>query len=277
MWRPLIGPEPSRHCALIGWDDGVAISRLNFAKFVISGPSTSYPGDGDPNSRGSCIEARFTAESDGPSPPVICGTNTGHHMILEARQEQACNKLTFTWASSASTEPQWNIQVMQISCSAHWKPPAGCLQFFTGTTGVLYSYNYGGELHLANQQYDLCIRTEEGHCSISYSSLSTTSFQISSIAPSTSAAIAQIGENCSEDWITIPGGGQTSGASTSSDRQSGPASHWSRSLQIRCSDWSNFLCHKDTRLPKPPTRGISCLSLCLCGIRVGCKQGKDLL
>ena len=193
--------------------------RLNFDNFVIAGPSTAYPGDGDPNSRGSCIQARFTAETEGPSPPVICGTNTGLHMILEARQEPACNKLTFTWDSSL--EPEWKIQVMQISCSAHWRPAAGCLQYFTGTTGVLYSYNYGESLHLTNQQYDLCIRTEEGHCSISYSSLSSTSFQVSEIAPSTSAAIAQIGESCSQDWITIPGGGQTPGASTSSDRHCG--------------------------------------------------------
>ena len=254
--------------------------RLNFAKFVISGPSTAYPGDGDPNSRGSCIQARFTAENEGPSPPVICGTNTGYHMILEAREEPSCNKLTFSWESSG-LEPEWNIQVMQISCSAHWKPAPGCLQYFTGNTGVLYSYNYGGSLHLTNQQYDHCIRTEEGHCSISYSSLSTTSFQVSEIAPSTSAAIAVIGESCSQDWITIPGGGQTSGASTSSDRQSGPASHWSRSLQILRSDWlklSSLLCHKDTRLPNPPT-SISCLFLCLCGIRVGLgsMQGKDPL
>ena len=151
---------------------------------------------------------------------MICGTNTGYHMILEAREEPGCNKLTFSWESSG-LEPEWNIQVMQISCSAHWKPAPGCLQYFTGNTGVLYSYNYGGSIHLTNQQYDHCIRTEEGHCSISYSSLSTTSFQVSEIAPSTSAAIAVIGESCSQDWVTIPGGGQTSGASTSSDRHCG--------------------------------------------------------
>ena len=64
-------------------------------------------------------------------------------------------------------------------------------------------------------------RTEERYCSISYSSLSSTSFQISEVAPSSGTAIAQIGDSCSQDWITIPGGGQTSGASTSSDRHCG--------------------------------------------------------
>ena len=72
--------------------------RLNFDKFVLSSPSTAYPGDDDPNSRGTCIKARFTADSEGPTPPVICGTNSGHHMILQAREQ--CNKLTFTWDSA---------------------------------------------------------------------------------------------------------------------------------------------------------------------------------
>ena len=184
---------------------------------MLASPSTAYPGDGDPGSRGSCIQARFTAESEGPNPPVICGTNSGYHMILEARDQ--CNKLTVTWNNAV--ENSWSIQVMQISCSAPWKPAAGCLQYFTGTTGTLYSYNYQESFHLTNQQYHNCIRTEEGYCSISYSSLSSTSFQISEIAPSTSAAIALVGDSCSQDWITIPGGGQTPGASTSSDRHCG--------------------------------------------------------
>ena len=51
--------------------------RLNFDKFDIGQPATTYPADAVPNSRGSCNQARFTAESDGPTPPVICGTNTG--------------------------------------------------------------------------------------------------------------------------------------------------------------------------------------------------------
>ena len=134
---------------------------------MLASPSTAYPGDGDPGSRGSCIQARFTAESEGPNPPVICGTNSGYHMILEARDQ--CNKLTVTWNNAV--ENSWSIQVMQISCSAPWKPAAGCLQYFTGTTGTLYSYNYQESFHLTNQQYHNCIRTEEGYCSISYSTV----------------------------------------------------------------------------------------------------------
>ena len=39
---------------------------------------------------------------------------------------------------------------------------------FAGATGFIQSYNYAGGLHLANQDYSACIRTERGYCSISY-------------------------------------------------------------------------------------------------------------
>ena len=48
------------------------------------------------------------AQNDGPTPPVICGKNSGYHMILDARE--ACNTLTFSWQSSPTRE--WNIQVI---------------------------------------------------------------------------------------------------------------------------------------------------------------------
>ena len=65
-------------------------------------------------------------------------------------------------------------------------------------------------------------------------------------------------------------------------------SHWSRSIEMLRSYWSGpgryyasslMLCHKDTvqDIQSPPTRGISCLSLCLYGIRMASILGKDLL
>ena len=47
---------------------------------------------------------------------------------------------------------------MQIACTSVWKPPEDCLQFFTGTTGYIHSFNYAGGVHLANQYYTICIR-----------------------------------------------------------------------------------------------------------------------
>ena len=36
--------------------------------------------------------------------------------------------------------------------------PDGCVQYFTGTTGTLNTFNNGGSAtHLANQDYTICI------------------------------------------------------------------------------------------------------------------------
>ena len=189
--------------------------RLGFDSFDISQPSTNIDNDDNPNTRTQCQTAFFSAQSDGPAPPVICGTNTGYHMILEAKDE--CNDLTFTWTKS--TTRTWTIQVMQIACTAPWKPTEGCLQYFTGTTGYISSYNYLGGYHLANQQYTNCIRAEQGYCSIAYTAVTTTSFQLSLITPSASpTAIGAVGDSCTQDFIIVPGGGQTAGATTNYDR-----------------------------------------------------------
>ena len=136
-------------------------------------------------------------------------------MILDARDD--CNTLSFTWTSS--TTRTWSIHIMQISCSAAWKPPQGCLQYFTGTTGYLSSYNYAGGIHLALQNYNNCIRTEYGYCSIAYSAVSTTAFQVSLITPTASpATIANWGDSCTLDYLVIPEGGATAGDSANFNR-----------------------------------------------------------
>ena len=59
--------------------------RLGFDLFSISSPVTEKPGTASttPLARTQCQRATFTATNEGPSPPTICGTNTGYHMILE--------------------------------------------------------------------------------------------------------------------------------------------------------------------------------------------------
>ena len=37
-----------------------------------------------------------------------------------------------------------------------------------GTTGYLQSYNWAGGYHLANMNYNHCIRTERGYCYMQY-------------------------------------------------------------------------------------------------------------
>merc|ERR1711892_100473 len=181
--------------------------RLNFDTFQTAQPFTASPTtDGAANpiahSKGQCQNSQFQVYSDGPSPPTICGTNTGQHMIVEAAD--ICNTLTFSWTTTDTRS--WDIQVMQIPCTAEWKPPEGCLQYFTGTTGTIQSYNNAGGFHLANQKYSNCIRTELGYCSIAYSAVITASdFSLSGPAAAPTALLSAT--SCSMDYILISQGG----------------------------------------------------------------------
>ena len=104
---------------------------------------------------------------------------------------------------------------MQIPCSATWRPLAGCLQYFTGTSGTISSYNYDGGSHLANQLYSICVRPERGYCSLSYTALDTESFQVSGQNP---GGTSLQGDSCTADYIEIVGGGDSVGANTNYDR-----------------------------------------------------------
>ena len=55
-------------------------------KFVIAGPVTTE----DVVSNTRCVDASFTVSSGGEK-HVICGTNSGHHIMLDA--EESCNTL----------------------------------------------------------------------------------------------------------------------------------------------------------------------------------------
>ena len=54
--------------------------------------------------------------------------------------------------------------------------PGGCLQYFTGVSGKLSSFNYNEAVGrmLSNTDYTICIRTERNFCSIQYSACSDT-------------------------------------------------------------------------------------------------------
>lgn len=129
-------------------------------------------------------------------------------MIINARSD--CNSLSFTWHSASPRT--WSILVQQLSCGSAWRPPADCLQWFTGASGVIQSFNFAGGMHLASHQYNVCIRSEQGRCSIKYSAVSD-QLQLSG---ATSPAAGLSGDACSLDYITISGGGATAGADSSS-------------------------------------------------------------
>ena len=104
--------------------------KLTFTAFDIPQPNTATLGTVTTIPRTQCQNAQFSASTAGSSANTLCGLNTDYHMYLEA--SDSCNKLDFTWITTASRN--WKIHIMQIPCTAEWKPPAGCTQYFTGTT-----------------------------------------------------------------------------------------------------------------------------------------------
>jgi len=156
--------------------------RLDFETFAMTNPVTVTtithgPGTaaaGSANSLGNCQVDTFGVTTSGAkSPPTICGTNTGEHMYVPAAD--SCNTLNanFGSASTAGTTA-FTIKVTQVPCNSKMLAPSGCLQYYTGSTGTISTYNYNsanGQL-LANQDYSACIRSERTICTICYYSTS---------------------------------------------------------------------------------------------------------
>merc|ERR1719250_267170 len=117
---------------------------------------------------GVCSDKLATAGQTGKQPPTVCGTMTGYHMYTEFGTTSTDTiTLTLTYGST-TTAKTWNLLLRQISCDATWKAPTDCVQYFTGSTGTIQSYNFAGGQLLQGMYYTNCIRTEAGYCGIQY-------------------------------------------------------------------------------------------------------------
>jgi len=133
---------------------------------------------------GECTTSSFEATGQtSANPPKICGTNTGYHMYVEFGATST-DSITLQHTLDA-TQKNWNILARQIACTASWKAPTDCVQYFTGLSGSVNSYNYAGGQIIQSQDYDNCIRQESGYCRIQWQQNSATtpdSFQLDTVA-----------------------------------------------------------------------------------------------
>ena len=87
--------------------------------------------------------------------------------------------------------------------------PDGCLQYHTGLTGRLTTFNFlpTGDNHLPLQEYNICIRQEDGFCCVQYEVCADdNAFSISNAIP----MAKQFAANCAtQDYIEIEGSGAT--------------------------------------------------------------------
>ncbi|XP_059078417.1 uncharacterized protein LOC131876897 isoform X2 [Tigriopus californicus] len=161
-------------------DENICRIRFDFVTFNINGPITasavadlSISAVTDlAGAIGDCTMDTFGITAPGNfAPPIICGFNTGQHMIVDADPDN-CNEATFDFSGGGSRN--WNIKVTQYACGDEQGGPDGCLQYFTGNNGTVASFNFPTQAgildtsttHLSSQTQTMCWRQEMNTCAI---------------------------------------------------------------------------------------------------------------
>ena len=111
----------------------------------------------------------------------------------------------------------WNILVRYIECDSLSRPyDKDCLQYFTGLSGNVMSYNFLQSVqdeyfHLNSMSYRSCVRSEKGYCTIRWTPDHNVNipYKITGQTPGNNAASTQsrAGDaGCRTDFLIIPGG-----------------------------------------------------------------------
>ncbi|KYM94988.1 hypothetical protein ALC62_14583 [Cyphomyrmex costatus] len=193
-------------------DPDVCQYRLDFVQFNIRGPETT---------NNVCVYDQFIVSGGNPV-PIICGNNDGNHMYIDTGVGQT-NPVTLTFVTSSNSfSRSWKVRISQIRCSTIYRAEEGCLQYFTGVSGQIKSFNYDPMigLQLSNQDYSICIRMERNFCGIQYmacsddaqgimtTTIATNQIRSNSFTLTGNTQTAQTGSmtgtTCMTDWLSIP-------------------------------------------------------------------------
>ena len=109
-----------------------------------------------------------------------------------------------TTATEAVTR-EWSMKIYQYECSSPDLAPSGCLQYFTAASGQFQSFNYKtdvresppGPSHLANLNYAVCFRIENGFCGIKYGQVTSDTFSFTISGDSRSVHLNCLNRVCS--------------------------------------------------------------------------------
>lgn len=105
---------------------------------------------------------------------IFCSTtypSTPTTVYVDVGVGRESNPILMTIITSDAPFPRsWRIRTTQIECGSISKADTGCLQYFSGVYGRVKSFNFDpiAGLHLSNQDYSVCIRTERNFCGIQY-------------------------------------------------------------------------------------------------------------
>jgi len=202
--------------------DNTAAIRLNFHTAVLQQPTAAS---------GACdADIMTTTAASRPATAIhtLCGTFSGQHMYLENNgAANTANTITFTLPISTFAR-SWKVLVMFIE---EGNPgiagkPSGCLQWFTGLSNQVSSFNHavGGAMGILNDDsYSVCIRREGNNDCVEWREAggATDSFALGNAAAAVAnnpaqsgfkAAVAAAGgnpatpqqQNCIQSYVTIP-------------------------------------------------------------------------
>ncbi|KAF2896996.1 hypothetical protein ILUMI_09179, partial [Ignelater luminosus] len=148
-------------------DPDIAQLRLDFVHFNL----------GQPNRRtGICDDDAFMLSGGTAKELKLCGVNSGQHAYYDVDNVNDTVTITMNLGSRVLSR-LWEVRITQIPFTQ--RAPSGCLQYHTGTKGVLQTMNFAENgRHLANQEYNICMRQETGMCSIAYEPCHENSFRI---------------------------------------------------------------------------------------------------
>ncbi|XP_076308485.1 uncharacterized protein LOC143223895 [Tachypleus tridentatus] len=178
---------------------GICQLRLDFFHFSLAPPARFGP------FRGKCVHDTFTVSTGigELSFPTLCGENSDQHVFVDTSQADEAF-ISFHFGKQDFSR-KWAIQVLQIPCQAPEAAPPGCLQYYTGATNVIKSFNFNenpsGVHFLNNIFYSICIRRELGRCSITYQAEGRNGFNI---GPGHKARVGS--QCCRQAYLFIPTG-----------------------------------------------------------------------
>jgi len=210
-------------------DSNINRIRFDLTTFQIAGPymvTAADDLDGTPtvapqaetSAVGACLDDTFIVSGTSSS-PTICGLNTGQHLIVDT-DGSTCVNGDFSFGGG-TTSRSYSIKVTQYSRFNEMGGPSGCLQFYTGETGTVESFNWQGTAgaratnpgtHLQNQNYKVCVRQMETRCILCWhptvagdANAIRGSFGLS-VSPQAAAGKSGGGiTNCVTDYVIIPG------------------------------------------------------------------------
>ena len=88
-------------------------------------------------------------------------------MYVEQGRVTTSTTLAFTLATT-TTGATFNIKVSMIECSNPSRAPTDCIQYLTGYSNTIKSFNWDGKVQIAGTALTYCIRRENGMCAIQY-------------------------------------------------------------------------------------------------------------